>query len=142
MLVICQHPQLIIVGPVVAQAEWGSVARKTLSLVNETLPALQWLDVSDNNLQHVQGVERCAALRHLDVTNNNLNAFGPGQNSLMVVASSCRMLQVLRCGRNSIDVNALTQHLAGSNPQCRVDNSRGIASSGGAASSGGCCTVM
>ena len=108
----------------------------------ETLPALQWLDVSDNNLQHVQGVERCAALRHLDVTNNNLNAFGPGQNSLMVVASSCRMLQVLRCGRNSIDVNALTQHLAGSNPQCRVDNSRGIASSGGAASSGGCCTVM
>ena len=37
---LSHHPQLIIVGPVVAQAEWGSVARKTLSLVNETLPAL------------------------------------------------------------------------------------------------------
>ena len=40
MLVICHHRQLIIVGPVVTQAEWGAVARKTLSLVNETLPAL------------------------------------------------------------------------------------------------------
>ena len=107
----------------------------------ETLPALQWLDVSDNNLQHVQGAERCAALRHLDVTNNDISAMGPGQNSLVFVASNCRMLQVLRCGRNSIDVNMLTQHFAANNPQCRVDYSGRISSSGGS-SSIGCCTIM
>ena len=36
----------------------------------------------------------CAALRHLDVSNNNLEA----ASALSPVATSCVMLQLLRCG--------------------------------------------